>query len=86
MTMNPSAPTREQIHEVLWRLAAERAGVNPAELRAESRLVQDLGLDSLDVAELAMELEEALHITLPNEGLEDLELSLGKLEEILGTR
>jgi acyl carrier protein len=86
MTVNPSAPTREQIHEVLWRLTAERAGVNPVELRAESRLVQDLGLDSLDVAELAMELEEALHITLPNEGLEDPELSLGKLEEVLAAR
>jgi acyl carrier protein len=75
------ALTREHIHEVLWKLTATHLGKEVSEVNAKSRLVQDLGADSLDVAELTMSLEEELGITLPNEGFDNPNLTLGEIEE-----
>jgi acyl carrier protein len=85
-TANKPPLTAERIHEVLWRLAAQRAGEDPAKLTPQTRLLQDLGNDSLDVAELAMELEDELGVTLPNEALEKPELTLGDVEQALRDR
>jgi acyl carrier protein len=40
------------------------------EVRLETRFVEDLGADSLDMVELAHALEEALDVTLPEGDLE----------------
>ena len=42
---------------------AERRGTDPSEITKESQF-QDLALDSLDVAELVMDLEDAFNITI----------------------
>jgi acyl carrier protein len=81
VSSSKSTLTREQVHEVLWRLAATHTGKEVKELTPTSRLTQDLGADSLDVAELTMALEEELGITLPNEGFDNPNLSLGEIEE-----
>jgi acyl carrier protein len=87
MTIADKPPlTAERIHEVLWKVAAGRAGKDPAELTPETRLLQDLGLDSLDLAELAMELEDELGVSLPDEALENPELTLGEVEQALRTK
>ncbi len=84
MTVANKTPlTAERIHEVLWKVAARRAGEDPAKLTPETRLLQDLGCDSLDLAELAMELEDELGVTLPDEALETPELTLGDVEQAL---
>ena len=75
--------TREQIHNAIWSLAAKRTDKDPKELQPSQRLIQDLGADSLDMAEFAMELEEQLGITLPNEVNENPNLSLGEIEQAL---
>jgi acyl carrier protein len=84
--VNKQPLTAERIHEVLWRLAAQRAGEDPARLTPETRLLQDLGNDSLDIADLAMELEDELGVTLPNEALENPELTLGEVEQAIRAR
>jgi acyl carrier protein len=87
MTVANKPPlTAERIHEVLWKMVAQRAGEDPAKLTPELRLLQDLGNDSLDVAELAMELEDELGVTLPNEALDNPDLTLGELEQALCAR
>ena len=78
--------TREQIHKRLWDMAAKQFDKEVQELRPESRLVQDLGADSLDVAELSMEVEDQLGVVLPNELLENANLTLGDVEQAVWER
>jgi acyl carrier protein len=79
-------PTREQIHEIVWKVAAEHTDKSVDELRPEHRLIQDLGADSLTVAEMAMELEEKLDTTIPEEVLDKPELTLGQVEQAICDR
>jgi len=43
---------------------AEYKGLDAADITPESRLAEDLGLDSLDTVELLMSFEEQLGVTL----------------------
>ena len=75
--------TRELVHKVLWTLAAKHTDKDPSTFSPKSRLVQDLGADSLEVVELTMELEEQLGITLPEEIGDNPHLTLGEIEEAI---
>jgi acyl carrier protein len=59
--------TREEIFEQVKEVIADRLGVDPDEIKMESRLIEDLGADSLDNAELVMNLEEKFGIEIPDE-------------------
>lgn len=82
-TSNKPVLNRNQLHEVLWNLTSKHLGIDRAQIRADQRLVHDLGADSLGVVELSMELEEELGITIPEEILENRDLTLGDLEQAL---
>ncbi|ERP38700.1 acyl carrier protein [Chitinivibrio alkaliphilus] len=43
-------------------VVAEQLGIEESEVTAEKKFVEDLGADSLDLAELVMELEEKFEI------------------------
>jgi acyl carrier protein len=73
--------TREQVHETLWQLAAEHLDKKLDQLKPDSRLVQDLGADSLEIVELSMELESRLGITIPDDKLDGPNLTLGDVEK-----
>lgn len=75
--------TPGQIHDLVSKVTADQLGKQPQELRPEARLMQDLGADSLDVVELSMELETQLGVTIPEELMDNKELTLGELEEAL---
>lgn len=74
--------TREQIHQVLWAQAAKYTDAPAAKIGPETRLVEDLGADSLDVVEFAMAVEEELDLTLPEELMEK-QPNLGQLEQAI---
>ena len=59
-------PSREQVLEEVKQLVAEQVALPTREIREEHDLIADLGYDSLDVVELAMELEEHFDITVPD--------------------
>ena len=82
-TTSKPALTREQVHETLWHLAAEHLDKKPDQLKPESRLVQDLGADSLEIVELSMELESRLGITIPDDKLEGPNLTLSDVEKAI---
>jgi len=82
-TSSKPALTREQIHEVVWSLAAKHTDRDRSTIESNSRLVQDLGADSLEVVELTMELEEKLGITLPDEVADNPNLTLGEIEQAI---
>ena len=44
-------------------VVVEQLNVNPDEVKEDSKFVEDLGADSLDVVELVMALEEKFDIT-----------------------
>jgi len=53
-------------------IVVEQLNANPDEVKEESRFVEDLGADSLDVVELVMALEEKFDIEIPDEEAENI--------------
>jgi acyl carrier protein len=80
---NPCTLTRDQVHTFLWHLVAKHTGKPRAQLDATTRLIHDLGTDSLGIVELNLELEETLGVGIPNELLDNPELTLGEVEAAL---
>jgi acyl carrier protein len=58
----------DEVKEVV----AEQLGVNIDEIKEDSKFVDDLGADSLDVVELVMALEEKFDIEIPDEAAEKI--------------
>jgi acyl carrier protein len=58
----------DEVKEVV----AEQLNVNADEVKEESKFVEDLGADSLDVVELIMELEEKFDIEIPDSEAENI--------------
>ncbi len=59
--------SREQTLDGVKQLVAEQVSLPVVQIREEQDLIADLGYDSLDVVELAMELEEHFDITVPDD-------------------
>ncbi len=58
----------EQVQKVI----AEQLNIDPAKVTPESKLVEDLEADSLDVVELVTELEMSYQIEIPDEAMTTL--------------
>ena len=55
------------IREEVIKIVAERFDVEEAKITDTSNYVDDLGADSLDVAEMVMEFEDKFSITIPDD-------------------
>lgn len=53
-------------------VVVEQLNVSSDEVKEESKFVEDLGADSLDVVELVMALEEKFDIEIPDEDAEKI--------------
>ena len=58
----------EQVRDII----VETLGVDAEQVTPEASLTDDLGADSLDLAELVMAVEEASDITIADEAMENL--------------
>ena len=58
----------EDVKEVV----IEQLDCDAAEVKADSKFIEDLGADSLDVVELVMALEEKFDIEIPDEEAEGI--------------
>lgn len=58
--------------EEIKELIAEILAVDEDKIKLESKLIDDLGADSLSVVELHMEIEERLGIKIPDEEVANL--------------
>ena len=58
----------DEVKEVI----VEQLNVSPEEVKPESKFVEDLGADSLDVVELIMALEEKFEIEIPDSEAEKI--------------
>ncbi len=60
------------LFEDVSEVVVEQLNVDPAEVKEESKFVEDLGADSLDVVELVMALEEKFDIEIPDADAEKI--------------
>lgn len=58
--------------EKLQNIIAEVLNVNAGDITMESKFVDDLGADSLDVFQIIMGIEEEFDIEIPNEAAESI--------------
>jgi acyl carrier protein len=69
------------MYDKVVAMICEQFGVEPDELTEQTRFVDDLGADSLDVVELTIEMEERFGLDeVPEEELKKL-LTVGDLVE-----
>ncbi|MFA0961333.1 acyl carrier protein [Roseivirga sp. BDSF3-8] len=57
---------REEIAQKVRLILIEKIGLKPTEVTPDANLTRDLGVDSLDYAELVMEFENAFQVRIPD--------------------
>ncbi len=65
-------------------LVAEQLSVSAKDINENSKIVEDLGADSLDVVEMLMTLEEEYGITIPDEKIGSIK-TIGQIVELIET-
>ena len=65
-------------------LVADKLGKKAEEVKLTSRLVEDLGADSLDVVELIMAFEDEFGISLPDEEIAKMK-TVGNVVDFIKT-
>ena len=64
------------------KLPAEQLGIPQSKITLESKIVEDLGADSLDVVELLMTLEDETGKTIPDEEVTKIK-TVGEIVEVI---
>ncbi len=62
-----------QIQEQITQILVDKLGIAETEVTPEANFIKDLGIDSLDYAELVMEFEQTFNIRIPDEDAEKLQ-------------
>ena len=62
----------ENIYNQVKTILTDKLGIAETEITPDANLVRDLGIDSLDYAELVMEFEQSFDIRIPDEDAEKL--------------
>lgn len=60
------------VEERVTEIVCENLGVNKEQVKRETRFIEDIGADSLDIVELVMELEEEFEINIPDDQAEKI--------------
>jgi acyl carrier protein len=60
------------VEERVIEIVCENLGVSKEQVTRNTRFIDDIGADSLDIVELVMELEEEFEITIPDEEAEKI--------------
>ncbi|NLH01384.1 MAG: acyl carrier protein [Clostridiales bacterium] len=68
--------------ETVRNMLAKQLEMSPDLIAADTRILEDLGADSLDVVELVMTIEEYYNIIITNENAAEL-TTVGKLVDFI---
>lgn len=60
------------VFEKVKSVIVDQLGIDEAEVTMEANFTDDLGVDSLEIFEIVMSLEEAFEIEIPNEDIENI--------------
>lgn len=58
------------VFETIQRILAEQIDVDAADITMDALLLEDLGVDSIDVVDLVMSIEDELGVEVPEDGLD----------------
>ncbi|HNP18019.1 MAG TPA: acyl carrier protein [Fulvivirga sp.] len=61
------------INNKITKILVDKLGIAETEVTSDANFVKDLGIDSLDYAELVMEFEQTFNIRIPDEDAEKLQ-------------
>ncbi|GHE60127.1 MULTISPECIES: acyl carrier protein [Roseivirga] len=59
--------------EKVTQILVEKIGIAPTEATLDANFIKDLGIDSLDYAEIVMEFEQSFNIRIPDSDAEKLQ-------------
>lgn len=63
----------QTIQEKITSILTEKLGIPHSEITPDASFVKDLGIDSLDYAELVMEFEQTFDIKIPDDDADKLQ-------------
>ena len=70
------------VYDKLCDFLSNQLGIDPADIRPESKVIDDLGADSLDLVELLTEMESEYDIIITDERAREL-TTVGEIAEFL---
>ena len=73
----------EEVVSKVKDILVEKMGIAETEVTPDANLIKDLGIDSLDYAELVMEFEHTFDIRIPDEDAEQLTTVNAAVEYII---
>ncbi|MDT7907185.1 MAG: acyl carrier protein [Candidatus Calescibacterium sp.] len=62
----------DELEMKIKSVIAEKAGKSVSDIRDDASFIEDLGLDSLDLVDMIMKLEEEFGISIPDEDLDKI--------------
>jgi acyl carrier protein len=63
----------QDVQKRITSILIEKLGIPQSEITPDASFVRDLGIDSLDYAELVMEFEQAFDIKIPDDDAEKMQ-------------
>lgn len=63
----------QNVPKRVTEILIDKLGIAESEITPEANFVKDLGIDSLDYAEIVMEFEQSFNIRIPDEDAEKMQ-------------
>ncbi|MBS1682621.1 MAG: acyl carrier protein [Bacteroidetes bacterium] len=63
----------QDVQQKITTILTEKLGITASEITIDASFVKDLGIDSLDYAELVMEFEQTFDIKIPDDDAEKMQ-------------
>ena len=70
------------VYDKLCSFLSNQLGIDPSEIRPESKVIDDLGADSLDLVEMLTEMESEYDIIITDERVREL-TTVGEIASFL---
>ena len=71
--MANSKPAMQDVQKRVNAILIDKLGIPESEITPDASFVKDLGIDSLDYAELVMEFEQTFDIKIPDDDAEKMQ-------------
>lgn len=78
----PKTIPMEEIANKITQILVEKMGIADSEVTMDANFIKDLGIDSLDYAELVMEFEQSFDIRIPDSDAERMQTMKQAVEYI----
>ncbi len=80
--ITPKTNPMEEIAKTITQILVEKMGIADSEVTMDANFIKDLGIDSLDYAELVMEFEQSFDIRIPDSDAERMQTMKQAVEYI----